>query len=828
MSVRPVLSPPRSPPHPTIARFFGSQAALLLVLIAVGALAAACGGAAAPDSQPAAATTAPPPPPPPPAAAPSEAPAPPENIAVRAAPPPPDAAITAAILLDEADALERNGFWEAAAEARAALLDGPLAAALRPADYRGALLAHARVLLRLDRYTDALDFLAAVDRAALDTGTVRRLILLDAQAAAGAGDPDTAIEAYTRYLVAGGAAAATARLRRGLLQDEGGRLEEAESDYRAVAGAPDATALEREAALLNLALLLEGQSRGAEAAAHYQRLFDISPWASDRTVALLQLGEIAFGAGDAALGEQYWLRLMQDYPWHWRAGAAYEGLLARGIPVNPLVAGIVLYRQFRSGEARSLFEQHLARLPTRGDAAVSRFFLAALDERAGNLASAVRGYLRAAGDDPQGALADDALWWAARLSEDLGDLTLAGLFYRRLAGAYAASQFATAARFWAGLMQYLHDDLSGAEATWLAAAARDDSPAAQRAWLWVGKSRARRGETADAAVAYVEAITPDPFSYDALRARALLAGEPRAPALATEDLALHDVPAGLESTAWLTSKAGAEDPETWRALQAGAEWRAAIDLHRAGLRGAAAERFRILIARAGADRWLLFRIAEAFHALELLHLQIEAAVSLLATLPAPERPSAPREILAWAYPRGWPALAAHEAALRELDELMLQAMIRQESRFNPDAGSPAGALGLTQVIVPTGEEIAAALGEPEFRPDLLFRPQRSIRYGAFYLAAQLDSFDDAPWIALAAYNGGPGNAFRWAGGDLAIDPDLYFERIDFRETRLYLQLVLENYAWYRFLYRGGEAPGLTSAMSAPLAPPAAENSAQSE
>ena len=62
---------------------------------------------------------------------------------------------------------------------------------------------NARVLLRLDRYADALDFLAAADRAALDADTVRRLILLDAQAAAGAGDPDTAIEAYTRYLVAG-------------------------------------------------------------------------------------------------------------------------------------------------------------------------------------------------------------------------------------------------------------------------------------------------------------------------------------------------------------------------------------------------------------------------------------------------------------------------------------------------------------------------------------------------------------------------------------------------------------------------------------------------
>ena len=92
-------------------------------------------------------------------------------------------------------------------------------------------------------------------------------------------------------------------------------------------------------------------------------------------------------------------------------------------------------------------------------------------------------------------------------------------------------------------MQYLQDDLNGAEAIWLAAAARDDGPAAQRAWLWVGKSRARRGENDGGAVAYAEAITPDPFSYDALRARALLAGEPRAPALATEDLTQHDVPA---------------------------------------------------------------------------------------------------------------------------------------------------------------------------------------------------------------------------------------------------------------------------------------------
>ena len=55
------------------------------------------------------------------------------------------------------------------------------------------------------------------------------------------------------------------------------------------------------------------------------------------------------------------------------------------------------------------------------------------------------------------------------------------------------------------------------------------------------------------------------------------------------------------------------------------------------------------------------------------------------------------------------------------------------------------------------------------------------------LGAQLESFDEAVWIALAAYNGGPGNAERWSGGDYSIDPDLFFERVSFSETREYLR-----------------------------------------
>ena len=64
--------------------------------------------------------------------------------------------------------------------------------------------------------------------------------------------------------------------------------------------------------------------------------------------------------------------------------------------------------------------------------------------------------------------------------------------------------------------------------------------------------------------------------------------------------------------------------------------------------------------------------------------------------------------------------------------------------------------------------------------------------------------------ALAAYNGGPGNATRWQEAAATADPDVFLESIDFSETRAYVELVLENYAVYLYAY------GLTSQPILPL------------
>ena len=79
----------------------------------------------------------------------------------------------------------------------------------------------------------------------------------------------------------------------------------------------------------------------------------------------------------------------------------------------------------------------------------------------------------------------------------------------------------------------------------------------------------------------------------------------------------------------------------------------------------------------------------------------------------------------------------------------------------------------------------------------------SIEFGSYYLGVQLREFGDVHQ-ALAAYNGGPENVRRWAAA-ASWPPADFVEAVVFAETRAYVQLVMEHYAWYRALY--GEGAG---------------------
>ena len=149
-----------------------------------------------------------------------------------------------------------------------------------------------------------------------------------------------------------------------------------------------------------------------------------------------------------------------------------------------------------------------------------------------------------------------------------------------------------------------------------------------------------------------------------------------------------------------------------------------------------------------------------------------------------------------------PMLDIQPARGLRVDEALVHAITWQESKFRVGAVSRSGALGLMQVLPATAEAMAER-HDMAFDQDALTTDARyNLTLGAAYLQDLQRRFDDADLLAIAAYNGGPGNTRRWMRefGDPranAIEPLVWMESISFGETRDYARRVTALYNLYR-------------------------------
>lgn len=157
---------------------------------------------------------------------------------------------------------------------------------------------------------------------------------------------------------------------------------------------------------------------------------------------------------------------------------------------------------------------------------------------------------------------------------------------------------------------------------------------------------------------------------------------------------------------------------------------------------------------------------------------------------------------------GFPTNGVPEGARLAADRSAVYAIMRQESMFQIDAVSPAGARGLMQLMPGTARDVARDLGVDYSATKLVSDASYNALLGSTYLGKQLDRYNGSLVLAAAAYNAGPGNANKWikAYGDprtAGVDPVVWVERIPFQETRTYVKRVLGNYLVYRerFGYR---------------------------
>jgi soluble lytic murein transglycosylase len=151
------------------------------------------------------------------------------------------------------------------------------------------------------------------------------------------------------------------------------------------------------------------------------------------------------------------------------------------------------------------------------------------------------------------------------------------------------------------------------------------------------------------------------------------------------------------------------------------------------------------------------------------------------------------------YPRPYSDTVQAAAAQYGVDPLLIWAVMREESRYDPEADSYVGARGLMQVMPATQEWIAEEMGE-EIAPGDAYDPETNIRMGAWFLRFLSDHFQDDLELVIAAYNGGAGSVDSWLADPLVSNRDDLLRWIRYGETREYLSRVLLSYRVYRALY----------------------------
>ena len=382
--------------------------------------------------------------------------------------------------------------------------------------------------------------------------------------------------------------------------------------------------------------------------------------------------------------------------------------------------------------------------------------------------STLRGWLVA--EYPASPEAAEVLWERGSAAESRGDVAQALREYALLVSNAPDLARAGQARMRTGQINIGLNRLDDAVQVYEAYMA--DYPQGRRwdeAAYWAARTRLQLADTTEARALTERLRRQEPVSYYTVMSADLL-GDPYA-----VDVMPGEAP---QEPAWLT--------EGLRRLDL---------LEEAGLvRGADAVEAG-LVAQARGTRAVMLRLGEALNERGRTVTGINLGWDV-------RREGGPWDLrlLKVVYPFPYRELVAREAREWGVDPVMFAAIIRQESAFKADIVSHAGAVGLMQVMPPTGKELARAHGPEGFDPANLETAEVNLHLGAAFFVDMNRRYQGDLPLVLSAYNAGPTRATRWRRYPEASDPPRFTERIPFDETRGYVKNVRRNLGIYQVLY----------------------------
>jgi soluble lytic murein transglycosylase len=385
--------------------------------------------------------------------------------------------------------------------------------------------------------------------------------------------------------------------------------------------------------------------------------------------------------------------------------------------------------------------------------------------------------------------AEEALLDVAHSYQKDGRDAEAAPWFRRMADEHPRGRHGDAAMWRAGWDEYRAGRYDDAAARF-EKAARERPPSSYTSGFlyWAARARKEKGDDGRARELLEETVRRFKHTYHGQRAAEVL-GPERAAAVEPEPVAVEDP--GLALTP-------AQAARVHRLLLIGRLDEAAADLE--GLPPA---------PEAQATRaWIHHRQGRLRAAINTMRRAYPESAGVAGD-------DLPREVWEILYPLQFGDALAAEADEAGLDPALVAALIWQESTFDPQAVSGAGARGLMQLMPRTGRELARKAGIRKFTVSTLHDPRHGLLLGTRYLKGMIDSFGGRLERALAAYNAGPGRVETWNRARGRQTPEEFIETIPFQETRRYVMNVLANREHYRRLYGLGARSAPTRERMAP-------------
>jgi len=554
-------------------------------------------------------------------------------------------------------------------------------------------------------------------------------------------------------------------------------------------------------------------------------------------------GQSHFALSQTDQANARYLHTVQNYPLSYYSYLALVELVDSGVAVDDLDRGLVDYYADQNDVALVAFERYIKANPVnsgtvhyyraltfrnlqRTEEAVQEldYFIKAFPDNPNWLdawreksflqwtelndyTGAVKTLTDFVAQVPNATEAPEFLLTAGRILERDNRLEEAAQTWERVANEYSGSEQTSTALFWAGISYYRLNDLTGAltifQRNLLLSNKIEDQA---RAYFWIGKTQQELGDTTAAQQAWQQGQALDTTEYYSLRARDVLVGRGlfETPSLVNlnPDLTKErkDAEAWVRITFNLPAETDLSGPVT---LATDSRFIRGTELWEMGMYDEARVEFESLRESVSISPGDSFRLGN--HLLEIgLYRSAIFAMRQVLTLAGQDSQAAsltaPPYFNHLRYGLYYHDLIINESQTYGLDPLFMFSVIRQESLFEGFVKSTAGAHGLMQVIPETGAQLADELNwPPGFDSNDLYRPNVSVRFGAYYLNKNRELLGGNIYAALAAYNGGPGNALAW--NELAgNDPDLLVEVIRFEETRTYIRAIYEIFGTYRTIY----------------------------